>query len=237
MLYLIGLGLDLNGISQFGLETIKKCKRIYLEFYTVEFPYSKKSLEKIVGKGIFLANREFVESLEIVSEAKTRDVALLVYGSPLMATTHTAILEEAKKLGVDIEIIHNASVFDAIAETGLHLYGFGKIASIPKWDKNFTPTSFINIIKDNQKIDAHSLILVDIGLEFKETINQLLKAWGKDKNSEKIFVCSRLGCKDKRIFYDKIENLIKKTIKPPFCLVIPGKLNFSEKEFIEKLKY
>ncbi len=232
MLYLIGLGLNLNGISQQSLNIIGKCKKIYLEFYTVELPYTKKEIEKLVGKEIFLANREFVESLEMISEAKKENIALLIYGSPLMATTHLTLLSEARKSKVQVEIIHNASVFDAVAETGLHLYRFGKISSIPKWEKNFTPISFVNIIKENQQIDSHSLVLIDIGLEFQEAIKQLLKASDKKIEINKIFVCSRLGCKDKKIFYDKIENLENKKIKAPFCLIIPSKLNFSEKEFM-----
>ena len=44
MLYLIGLGLNENGISKQGLDVIGKCKKIYLENYTVEFPYSISDL-------------------------------------------------------------------------------------------------------------------------------------------------------------------------------------------------
>ena len=41
MLYLIGLGLNEKGISLEGLEVIKKCRKVYLEEYTVNFPYKK----------------------------------------------------------------------------------------------------------------------------------------------------------------------------------------------------
>ena len=50
MLYIIGLGLDKDGISKQGLDIIQRCKRIYLENYTIDFPYSKIQLEEMIGK-------------------------------------------------------------------------------------------------------------------------------------------------------------------------------------------
>jgi len=233
MLYLIGLGLNEKGISQEGLEAIKKCKKIYLESYTVDFPYSKEKLEKIIKKKVIAAERDFVESDNPIKEAKKEDVALLIYGSPLTATTHISLIQEAGKNKVKYKIIYNASVLDAAAETGLQLYKFGKIASMPKWSKSYKPTSFIEIIKDNQQINAHSLILIDIGLELKDAIDQLLEVSKGKINLKKVIVCSRLGNNDKEIVYKNVRE-IKKNMKPPFCFIIPGKLNFMEKEVLDR---
>jgi diphthine synthase len=52
LLYLIGLGLNEKGISLEGLESVKKCTKVYLEGYTVDFPYGIELLEKILGKKI-----------------------------------------------------------------------------------------------------------------------------------------------------------------------------------------
>lgn len=225
MLYIIGLGLNSEGISQQGLDAVKKCKRVYLENYTVEFPYSEGELrEKLKVKKILHADRDFVESEKIVDEAQKLDVALLVYGSPLTATTHISLINEAKRLGIKYKVIYSASVFDAVAETGLQLYKFGKIASMP----DFKADSFLEIVKENQKIEAHSLILIDIGLEFEKVLERL-----EDFSKEKIVVCQKLGTKRRRIFYDKISNLKGKEIESPFCIVIPGKLHFLEKEVLE----
>ena len=76
MLYLIGLGLNEKGISLEGLEAVKKCEKVYLESYTVDFLYPKENLEKIIGKKISISDREFVENLKILNEAKNVDVAL-----------------------------------------------------------------------------------------------------------------------------------------------------------------
>ena len=229
MLYLIGLGLTVDGISKHGLDILKRCKKIYLETYTVEFPYNTIGLQELLGgKRIHPAGREFVESLKIVDEAKKLDIALLVYGSPLMATTHISILDEARKSRVKTNVIHAGSVFDAVAETGLQLYKFGKIASIP----NFEADSFMEIVKENQSINAHSLILVDIGMGLGDALKKISKIEGI-KLSE-IIVCSKLGTQNSKICYDKIENLKDKSIKKPFCIIIPSELHFVEKEFLEK---
>ena len=225
MLYIIGLGLNERSISFEGIEAIKKCGKVYLESYTVESPYSLEKLEKIIGKKIENADRNFVENDNLIIEAKKENVALLVYGSPLTATTHITLIQEAKKENVKYEIIYNASVLDAVAETGLQLYKFGKIASLP----NFEANSFIDIVKENQKINAHSLILVDIGLGFQNAIKRMEKIAGKNK----VIVCSKLGTKESKIFYGTIKELRKREIEAPFCFIIPGKLHFMEQEVLE----
>ncbi|MFH1787356.1 MAG: diphthine synthase [archaeon] len=238
MIYLIGLGLNYDGISKQGLVAAKKCKKVYLENYTIDFPYPIEQLKEVIGKKIVVVNREFVESLEIVDEAKKKDVALLVYGSPLTATTHISLIEEAKNCRIKYKIIYNASVLDAVAETGLQLYKFGKISSMPKWDKEkkFTPESFMEIVKENNSIKAHSLILVDIGLNFHEAVKQLINASKNKIKLNEVIVCSRLGARNRRIFYDYIENLKNKKIEAPYCFIIPSKLHFVEKEFLESFK-
>jgi len=225
MLYLIGLGLNMKGISQQGLEAVNKCEKTYLEFYTVDFPYSKEELEKILGKQVILADRDFVESLKIVEEAKDADIALLVYGSPLTATTHISLIQEAKKQNIEVKIIHNASIFDAVAETGLQIYKFGKTTSIP----DFEAESFIKVIKENLGIGAHSLILVDIGMGFENALERL-----KNVDIEKLVVCSGLGTHDSRIYYRTLKELETKKVKKPFCFIVPGKLHFVEEEVLKK---
>lgn len=236
MLYIIGLGLNSDGISKYGLEILQKCKRVYLENYTVDFPYSIGELRETLGKKIIEADREKVESLEIVDESAKMDVALLVYGSPLTATTHISLIQEAKRLRIKSKIIYNASILDAIAETGLQLYKFGKIASMPAWKKSFTPDSFVKIIQENQSMKAHSLILIDIGLELPDALDQLEKSAKTHKIPlKKIVLCQALGTKHKKIKYREIWELKEiKNIKKPYCLIIPSKLHFLEKEILNE---
>jgi diphthine synthase len=234
MLHIIGLGLNEKGISIEGKETLKKCKKVYLENYTVEFPYKLEKLEKIINKKIISLDRTQVENEKLVIEAKEKNICLLVYGCPLFATTHISLIEDCKKNKVKYKIIYASSVFDAIAESGLQLYKFGKIASMPTWEKNFTPDSFLDFVKENKSINAHSLILIDIGLSFKDALNQLIKGSKNKKfKLDKILVCSQLGFKSK-FYYNSINKLKKKKIKTPFCFVIPGKLHFLEEEVLER---
>jgi len=236
MLYLIGLGLNERGISLRGIKALKKCKKVYLEGYTVDFPYTVEKLDKILKKKIIVLERDAVESDNLVNEAKKENIALLVYGSPLFATTHMSLISEAREKKVKTRIVYAASVYDAVAETGLQLYKFGKIASMPKWEENYEPYSFLEPIQSNQLIKAHSLILIDIGLSFKNALNQLEKAVqkrGVKLNLDKILVCSRMGSKDSRIIYGDMNKLKKQDVLAPFCFIIPGDMHFLEKEVVE----
>ncbi len=235
MLYLIGLGLNKDGISKYGLAVAKRCKKIYLENYTTDFPYSEGELRDVIGKKLYPANRKLVESLELIDESKMMDVALLIYGSPLTATTHISLIQEAKKSKVKYKIIYNASILDAVAETGLQLYKFGKIASMPAWKKNYEPDSFMEIVQQNQSMKAHSLILIDIGLEFQDALKQLEICAEKYKiKLDKLIVCQVLGTRYRKISYRKIEELKEfESVRKPYCIIIPSKLHFIEKEFLE----
>lgn len=235
MLYLIGLGLNEKSLSKEAIEIIKRCKKVYLENYTVDFPYTHQALIDEIGKKFVTADREKVENLEIVDEAKKMDVALLVYGSPLTATTHITLIEEAVLSGIKYRVMNNASVLDAVAETGLQLYKFGKITSMPYWKQSYEPDSFMEIVKENQSIKAHTLLLIDIGLEIKKAIQQLEKA---AKNHEvklnKLVVCQALGTKKQKILYKDIGEIREFSgVQKPYCIIIPGELHFMEKKMLE----
>lgn len=239
MLYLIGLGLNESGLSKEGIEIIKKCQTIYLESYTIEFPYKIEELK--LNRKIIELKREEVESNKLIKKAEKEDIALLIYGSPLFATTHISLILEAKKQKIQTKIIYSASIFDAIAETGLQLYKFGKTLSMPQWAKDYQPKSFLNFFEQNESIGAHSLILVDIGLNFENALKQLEESFGNFKenksNFKKILVCSRMGSKKAKIIYKNILDLKKlqsKEILAPFCFIIPSKMHFLEKKFVEK---
>ena len=231
MLYIIGLGLNTKGISQEGLEAVGKADEVYLEGYTVNFPYNVEELEKVLGRKVKVLKREEVENEEIVKEAGKKDVALLVYGSPLSATTHLSLIQKCKKNKAEYKIIYAGSIFDAVAETGLSLYKFGKITSMPKWSEKHKPKSFVDVIKENLEIGAHSLLLIDIDLEFDEALEQLKETY---KFGE-IIVCSGLGTDKHKVFYGKPDELSKAVVEKPFCFIIPSELNFVEKEFLKSL--
>jgi len=142
-LYLIGTGMTKTSISADALIALKECDKVYLENYTVNFPYSKEELERAYNVKIMELDRKKVEDESILEEAKSSRVALLVYGDSLSATTHMQLILEAKKQNIKYQIFHNASILTTIAETGLSLYKFGKTTSMPNWEEHTNkPTSF-----------------------------------------------------------------------------------------------
>ena len=135
--YVIGLGLgDERDITLRGLDAVKKCSKVFLEHYTSVLGVDKDALEALYEREVTLADRDFVEcqAEAIYQEAKESDVALLVVGDPLCATTHTDIIIRARETGAEVQVIHNTSVMGAVASCGLQLYQFGQTVSIPFFD-------------------------------------------------------------------------------------------------------
>ena len=65
VLYVVGLGLwDEKDITVRGLECVKSCQHLYLEYYTSILGIDSKKLEKFYDNGvpITLADRNMVES-------------------------------------------------------------------------------------------------------------------------------------------------------------------------------
>jgi diphthine synthase len=238
-LHLIGTGMTKDSISATALESLKQCDKIYLENYTVNFPYPKEELETEYGIKIQELDRAKVEDESILEEAKESQIALLVYGDSLSATTHMQLILECKKQNIQYQVYHNASILTTIAETGLSLYKFGKTTSMPNWAEHTNkPTSFANYIKQNQSIDAHTLILTDIGLKISEAIEQLKESTEKEEVElpEKIIALTHAGTPQQKIFYDTLEKISNQKIEMPFCLIIPTELHFLEEETLEELK-
>jgi len=243
MLYLIGIGLsDEKDITIKGLSVIKKCDFIYLENYTSVLQCSVKDLEKFYGKKIILANRELVEKKAegtILKNAKDKEVAFLVIGDPVCATTHVDLMLRARKLGVDVKVVHNASIVNAIGITGLEVYKFGKVTSIPFENENVKAP--YEVMQNNLKNNLHTLLLLDLRpdenkfLTIKDAIEYLIK---QGMPEEQLCVgCARIGADN--VLIKKGKALEIKEIdfgKPPYCLIIPAKLHFIEEEALNRFK-
>lgn len=242
MLVLVGLGLwDEKDISLKGLEEAKACDILYLEGYTSKlFGATKQELESLFGKEIQKVKRDFIESGDILNYAVRNKVALLIPGDPMVATTHSDLILRAKEKGINVKIIHNASIYSAIGETGLQIYKFGKSATIPFWEENFKPTSFYDVVKENQEKGLHTLLFLDIKAEEDKYMSpskamETLLECGMDEDV-KIVVCSRLGSEENSIRYGAVKDLKNEDFGSPLhVLVVPGKLHEKEKEFLESL--
>jgi diphthine synthase len=76
------------------------------------------------------------------------------------ATTHTDLVVRAKKMGVEVKIVHNASVMNAIGICGLQLYRYGETVSIPFFTDTWRPDSFYEKIRENRNLGLHTLCLL-----------------------------------------------------------------------------
>ncbi|KAG8808852.1 diphthine synthase, partial [Serendipita sp. 401] len=165
MFYLIGLGLcDEKDITVRGLEAVKRCERVYLEAYTSILMVQKEQLEAFYGRPLIVADRDMVEmeSDAILESAEKVDVALLVVGDPFGATTHSDILIRARSKGIATEVVHNASIMNAIGACGLQLYNFGQAVSLVFFTESWRPDSFYDRVAENRNLGMHTLLLLDI---------------------------------------------------------------------------
>ncbi|KAJ5975595.1 Diphthine methyl ester synthase [Penicillium waksmanii] len=165
MLHLVGLGLaDEKDITVRGLEIVKKAERVYLEAYTAILLVDKSKLEEFYGRPVIEADRELVEtgSDDILADADKVDVAFLVVGDPFGATTHTDLVLRARELGIQTNVVPNASIMSGIGCTGLQLYNFGQTVSMVFFTENWKPSSFYDKVRENAHIGLHTLVLLDI---------------------------------------------------------------------------
>ncbi|MBI3027449.1 diphthine synthase [Candidatus Woesearchaeota archaeon] len=245
-LFFIGLGLNNEkDITINGLEAIKKCDVVYLENYTSILNCKKEDLEKFYNKKIIFARRIVVEADDngIIENAKTKNVAFLVAGDPLVATTHIDLFLRAKKEGIKCKVIHSSSIITAISITGLQIYKFGKTTSIPLQNESIeTP---YDVLKDNLTLGLHTLFLLDLNpeedkfLTINDAIRYLLKIELKRNGkifSEKAFCvgCARIGSESQAIKAGTAKEILKTDFgKPVHCLIVPGKLHFMEEECLK----
>lgn len=262
-LYLIGLGLsDERDITLKGLEAVKKCERLYLESYTSILMVPQEQLEEFYGKKLIIADRDMVEtgSDDILEGAEEKSIGFLVVGDPFGATTHTDLILRAREKNIEVKVIHNASIMNAIGSCGLQLYNFGQTISIVFFTETWRPDSFYDKIMENTKLGLHTLCLLDIKVKeqsvenllkgkkiyepprymsINTAIEQLLEVEENRKQQAytKDTLCvgmARVGCDDQRIIAGTMEEL--KDIdfgKPLHSFIIAGKMHILEADMLK----
>ncbi len=187
MLIFIGMGLwDETDISCKGLEFARRADEVYVEFYTSKLMGTNLDrIRNFIGKEIRELSRSDLEENcgWIIEKARDRDVAILVPGDPMIATTHSALRLEAEKSGVEVRIIHSASIINAICGlTGLHNYRFGKSATVSYPYAGKVSKTPINVIMQNLSIDAHTVLFLDLHPK-PMTINEAIEILEKAEDS------------------------------------------------------
>ena len=248
MLTIIGLGLGgPNSITMDGVIALSLSEHIFYETYTS--PIHSDTLEWIKLKSekepIHLSRSQVEEPNELIDLAKKTNVSLLIVGDSLSATTHVSLLLECKKNNIESHVIHNASVLTAVAGVlGLQHYNFGPVATLVLPEGDYKPLSPIDKIKTNMKNGNHTLVLLDIKADnpdaepiymtASQAAEQMIEA-GIEKNT-KVAVAARVGREDQKLWYGKLKYLANRDIgKEPHSVVVPSKLHFTEKDFLESL--
>lgn len=245
---MIGLGLGgPNSITMDGVIALSLSEHIFYETYTS--PIHSDTLEWVKIKSqkepVYLSRSQVEEPEELISLAKKTNVSLLIVGDALSATTHVSLLLECKKNNIEYQVIHNASVLTAVAGIlGLQHYNFGPVATLVLPEGNYRPLSPIDKIKTNMENGNHSLVLLDIKADQpdKEPVymtatqaaEQMIEAG--IPNDTKVAVAARVGREDQELWYGKLKYLANRDLgKEPHSLVVPSRLHFTEKEFLENL--
>jgi len=251
MLALVGLGV--NGISSInlrGIDFLNKSDVIYLDGYTTPFSSNfVKALSLQIGKEVIVLERERLEDRteEVLSQAKLRNVSLAVLGDPLLATTHMNLVVEAKKRGIPFTVIHNTSIVSILTSCcGLHPYKFGRIATIVH--ESGTPaTSVYFTLYDNLIKGTHTIFLLEFDTKSGKGVlpNFAFKIL---KNAENVYklaafsedtfliIACRIEKDDQKFYIGTVSDLEGIDFgEPPYSIVIPSKLHFTEEESIRVL--
>jgi diphthine synthase len=247
MLWFVGLGI--SGISELSDNTISVIKNadiVYLESFTSPISETEKEQLANMCDGEFkIAKRWLVEDgNEILENAKKREVVLISYGDPYIATTHLELKTRAVTDKIETKTIHSSSIVSSlIGEIGLQYYKVGKILTVMNDPKSMiTP---YNTISNNLLSKMHSVILLEYNedksffLAPQDALSLLLDA-EKIQNGKIIsldtfaIIASRIGKSDQNITSGKISNLIKKEFgNPPHTIIIPGSLHFTESNAVK----
>lgn len=265
VLHLIGLGLgDEHDVTLRGLQLIRAAGAVYLEAYTSILGVSAPALEKLYGRSITIADREFVEEHadQILASAETLPggAAFLVIGDPFGATTHTDFWLRARERGISVNVVHNASIINAVAVTGLQLYLFGQAISLCFWTETDRPTSYYPKLVQNRESGLHTLCLLDIKVKepsleslargkkkyepprymtVNQAVDQLLQidtilATNELSEHTKAVGLARVGQPDQLIVYDTLATLRQTNFGAPLhSLIIPARqLHFHEEQVL-----
>ncbi|UCG02364.1 MAG: diphthine synthase [Candidatus Heimdallarchaeota archaeon] len=251
-LYFIGIGSSgLRGCTIETLDILTQLDEVFIEKYTNYVPGEIPPLLNQIKSNITILNREDIENNDhlFLERIKGKSAAILISGDPFIATTHNSLRIEAVKQGIKCRIIHNSSILTAAASvSGLSAYRFGRTVTCP-FPRNASEFPY-KIIKLNEQIGAHTLVLLDIDtrtgefLSINEAISILLGL--EEKNQETVFTktslvigLAQIGTDNEFILpgnADEVKTVAWRDIGPPQALIVCSEpLHFIEEEALQTL--
>ncbi len=244
MLTFIGLGLyDKTDVSEKGLTCIRNADHVYLECYTSRLMGTTiEELGNYYKKPIHPLFREDVEQHpeEMLNKAEQKNVVFLCAGDPMVSTTHADLRMRAAERGIRTAIIHAASIVSAVCGiSGLQNYRFGKSCSVPFPQKNWFPTTPIDVIAQNLSLRLHTLVYLDIQNERYMTVQEavaLLEAMAEKKGCNiPLYVgIARAGSDQPVIIAGSADKILAGEFGPPLhILIVPAELHEMERKYLE----
>jgi diphthine synthase len=244
MLTFIGLGLyDRNDVSEKGLICIRKADHVFLEIYTSRLMgTSYDELKKQYGKPVHLLDRNDVEQhpIDLLNKAEHSQVVFLCAGDPMVSTTHADLRMRAAERGIKTAIIHAASISSAVCGlSGLQNYRFGKSCSVPFPQKNWFPTTPIEVITQNLSLRLHTLVYLDIQDERYMTVREAIDLLEQMAAEIKIHIplyvgIARAGSDDPLVRAGAADTLRCVDFGPPLhILIVPAELHDMEHSYLE----
>ena len=244
MLTFIGLGLfDKTDISEKGLACIRQADHVFLECYTsCLMGSSAGELEAYYRKPVHRLYREDVEQHpeHLLELAEKEQVVFLCAGDPMVSTTHADLRMRAAERGIKTSIIHAASISSAVCGlTGLQNYRFGKSCSLPYPQKNWFPTTPLDVIAENLSHRLHTIVYLDIRKDRFMTIPEAVGLLEQIAAEKQIVIplyigVARAGSEDVIVRAGSAEKIRSEEFGPPLhILVIPAELHDMEQRYLE----
>jgi diphthine synthase len=169
-LYIVGAGVSAEYLTLRALKALARASKIYIDTYTSIAPGIDEELfARLAPEAEIVKATRFHledEAYRIIEEASRGDVAILVPGDPLTATTHVAIAVEARKRGIDVVVVPGVSGIQAVIDqTGLQIYRFGRTVTLVYPEEGVKPYTTLEVIRDNRLRGLHTLVLLDLRLD------------------------------------------------------------------------
>jgi diphthine synthase len=231
MLYMVGIGLDDGEVTEKGRKALEEAERIFVEFYTNTETVDLGALEDEFGEIQRLSRKEVEREDRILESAKEEKTAFLVSGDPLTATTHYDIKHRAENEGFKVDVCHAPSILTSVAETGLNLYKFGRVVTLPE---NSRPESILEHIEGNDSIGLHTLILLDIDYDAEEAAEKLVEMRPELETRESVLV-ERLNQENEEVSTGNLGELEAQG-GTPHSIILVGGTSHKEDQFLESHK-
>ena len=234
MLWFVGLGINgTESLSQKAKEVVSGSDVVYFEQFTSPISDEETNKIKQIAKEFRLAPRWLVEDgKEILEESKSKQVCLLSFGDPYIATTHIELRVRAISENIRTGTVHASSALTSlVGECGLHYYKIGKTVTIMS---SIPSTTAYYTIFENLKQSIHTVVLLEYNqnkgffLEPKIALQSLLDAENGQRrkvivDSTFAIVASRIGQDSQKVTSGNISSLVECDFgPPPHSIVIPG---------------